>query len=257
MVGSVGVGPLRNAARSRRLIRLRPTAPATLREMVRPKRGGAVEASSAAWATICIVKSDDETRAPFFVARTNSARRRRRSGGGGIRVDPGDASAVTPPPPVCEPVKKSGRKALAATGAARGNDFPTADRRHAGAEAMAALANDLAGLIRPFHRSSPRATRRPFEYNALFCLQKNISAGFRFALPTRADWLVERSGVRVAKRSRKTSKPPPLPGRRRARDIGESCRASQSRAARALYGIFRDAKTFYARFFDALASKNG
>ena len=49
----------------------------------------------------------------------------------------------------------SGRKALAAAGAASGDDLAAADRFHTGAEAVAALAHDLAGLISPLHGSAP------------------------------------------------------------------------------------------------------
>ena len=46
---------------------------------------------------------------------------------------------------------KSGRKALAAFGAAAANDFLSASGQHALAEAMAALADKSAWLIRAFH----------------------------------------------------------------------------------------------------------
>jgi len=78
-------------------MRLRPTAPATFRDTVKPNRGDAVAASGDSRGTIWIVKSDEETRAPFLVARTKSARLRKRSGGGGVWVNRGEASAVTPP----------------------------------------------------------------------------------------------------------------------------------------------------------------
>jgi hypothetical protein len=65
------------------------------------------------------------------------------------------------------PEEKSGGQALAAAGAAGRDDFPSPDRRHAGAEPVTALANNLAGLVGPFHRSSPRATQRPLNNKAL------------------------------------------------------------------------------------------
>ena len=46
---------------------------------------------------------------------------------------------------------KLGRKALAAFGAAAANDFLSASGQHALAEAMAALADKSAWLIRAFH----------------------------------------------------------------------------------------------------------
>ena len=50
---------------------------------------------------------------------------------------------------------RSGREALAATRATGGDDLAAADGRHAGAETVATLAHDLAGLISPLHGSSP------------------------------------------------------------------------------------------------------
>ena len=46
---------------------------------------------------------------------------------------------------------RSGRELLAAPRAASGDDLAAADRRHAGAKAMAALAHDFAGLKGPLH----------------------------------------------------------------------------------------------------------
>jgi hypothetical protein len=48
----------------------------------------------------------------------------------------------------------SGRKTLAAASAASVQDLAAAHGRHAGAEAVAALAHELGGLIRPFHWSN-------------------------------------------------------------------------------------------------------
>jgi hypothetical protein len=47
----------------------------------------------------------------------------------------------------------SGAQALAATRAARGEDFAAAGGREAGAEAVTALAHQFAGLISPLHGS--------------------------------------------------------------------------------------------------------
>ncbi len=47
----------------------------------------------------------------------------------------------------------SGRKLLAAAGAAGVEHLAAADGRHAGSESVAALANELAGLISPLHVS--------------------------------------------------------------------------------------------------------
>ena len=51
------------------------------------------------------------------------------------------------------------REALAAMGAASSDDLAATLGRHAGTEAMPALANELARLIRPLHGSSPVAGR--------------------------------------------------------------------------------------------------
>ena len=63
-------------------------------------------------------------------------------------------------------LSRSGGELLAAAGAARVQNFAAADGRHAGAEAVAALAHELAGLISPLHdrrlqRRLRRATRAP------------------------------------------------------------------------------------------------
>src|SRR6476620_5958666 len=50
---------------------------------------------------------------------------------------------------------RSGGQALAAAGAASGDDAAAADGGHAAAEAMAALAHDLGGLVSPLHGSAP------------------------------------------------------------------------------------------------------
>src|SRR5690606_8079656 len=53
----------------------------------------------------------------------------------------------------------SRRKALAAPGTAPCNDLAAADSRHAAAEAMAALADKHAGLIRALHVDTPKSKR--------------------------------------------------------------------------------------------------
>src|SRR5215211_9074550 len=53
----------------------------------------------------------------------------------------------------------SSRQALAAMSTTGGDDLAAALRRHARAKAMAALAHELARLIRPLHGSSPVASR--------------------------------------------------------------------------------------------------
>jgi hypothetical protein len=75
------------------------------------------------------------------------------------------------------PEEKSGGQALAAAGAAGRDDFPSPDRRHSGAEPVAAFANNLAGLVGPFHRSSPRATQRPLNNKALISGPKLLLPG--------------------------------------------------------------------------------
>jgi len=68
------------------------------------------------------------------------------------------------------PKARSGRKTLAAARATRGEDLAAADRGAAGAEAVPALANELARLISPLHvfdsngeigADGPRAANRP------------------------------------------------------------------------------------------------
>ena len=49
----------------------------------------------------------------------------------------------------------SGRKLLAATRAAGGDDATATDSGHAGAKAVAALAHEFAGLISPLHGYAP------------------------------------------------------------------------------------------------------
>ena len=51
----------------------------------------------------------------------------------------------------------SGRQLLATTCAASGDDATATDRGHAGAEAVAALAHEFAGLISPLHGYAPVA----------------------------------------------------------------------------------------------------
>ncbi len=51
--------------------------------------------------------------------------------------------------------KGSGRQLLAATRATGGDDLAATDRGHAGAEAVTALAHELAGLIGPLHDNAP------------------------------------------------------------------------------------------------------
>jgi hypothetical protein len=53
------------------------------------------------------------------------------------------------------PVKISGRKALAAMSPAGSQHLATTNGGHAGAEAVTALANELAGLIGSLHGTSP------------------------------------------------------------------------------------------------------
>jgi hypothetical protein len=68
--------------------------------------------------------------------------------GGG---DPEKFRAPLQPPDVIPHNAVLGRQALAALAAAIGDDAASADGRHAGAEAVAAGANQLAGLISAFH----------------------------------------------------------------------------------------------------------
>lgn len=51
--------------------------------------------------------------------------------------------------------KRSGRQALAALGAAGGDNSAAANSGHAGPKAVTALAHKLAGLIGAFHDKTP------------------------------------------------------------------------------------------------------
>ena len=53
------------------------------------------------------------------------------------------------------PPTGSSRKALAAAGTSRRDDLATAHRRHAGTEAVAALADEFRGLVGSLHGTSP------------------------------------------------------------------------------------------------------
>jgi hypothetical protein len=71
---------------------------------------------------------------------------------------------------------KSGRKALAAAGAAGSNNLHTTIGGHTGAEAMTALADEFARLICPFHGESPDTI--------LFLQEKSLLGGkFRQCRP--------------------------------------------------------------------------
>src|SRR3954452_7253199 len=116
------------ASLSRRRTRLRTTALPTLRETVNPSRAGA----SSSRLRACSTKPGVEARNPEEAAR-KSARCRNRSMETRGRWPPSGAQPLTPLRP------------------AGGNHLAASLSRHAGAEAVAALANELARLIGPLH----------------------------------------------------------------------------------------------------------
>ena len=156
------------AARSRRRMRLRSTAPPVLRVTVKPiltlpaasPRDRACSVSSA----LCARRPD--------AAALNSTRRLSRSTGG-----TGPVRTLRP----------SGRKLLAAARPAGGDDLAARGGGHAGAKAMAALAHELARLIGAFHGPGLRREARPSGC-ARACLAKDANGRppTASALPARA-----------------------------------------------------------------------
>jgi hypothetical protein len=123
--------------------------------------------------------------------RMKAAARGRRDEVRSFRQAPDQACART-----AHRERENGRlrgKALAAMGAASSDDLAATLRRHARTESMAALANELARLIRPFHGSSPVGSRaaallsvsRPSRVNPDHVLQKR-SAPEASAVSSRA-----------------------------------------------------------------------
>ena len=117
------------------------------------------------------------------------------------------------------------REALAAAGAAGGDDVAAADRLHARPETMAALADELAWLIGSFHCRSPLATRllaRRFcsrcEIGGLRCEARQLRSeifAFRAAKPLmRGPARPPRAGQKPMRAKRPA---PPLSERRRRR----------------------------------------
>src|SRR5690606_16567384 len=131
----------RKVSRSTRLMRLRPTAcGSTLRETASPSRAGGAPA------TKCRENSGEAVRRPCWKARSYSARARTRTWRGNRAVMEGTArsrsSAVAG-----RGGTASGRQALAALGAATGEDLAAVGGLHAGTEAVVALALEVAGLV--------------------------------------------------------------------------------------------------------------
>ena len=126
----------RAASFNRRRVRLRTTALPTRLVTVKPSRTGPLSPRCIA----CKTSPGIGALRPLAASNKNSARRLRRIG------------AATHPP-------ASGRQALAALGAAIGQDFAAADRRHAGAESVPALADKLGRLIGALHGTALRRKR--------------------------------------------------------------------------------------------------
>src|SRR5690606_17566020 len=131
-----------NAWRSTRLIRLRPTAcGSTLRETARPSRAGGGPA------TKCRENSGEAVRRPCWKARSNSARARTRTLRGKRAFMWWGTARSRPSTSAGRDETASGRQALAALGAAAGEDLAAVGGLHAGTEAVVALALEVAGLV--------------------------------------------------------------------------------------------------------------
>ena len=145
------------AALRRRRMRLRSTAPPSFFVTVKPKRGpseadaAGVLSRPAARGRVSSTKEGVANRAPPLTLR-NSA----------LFLSVSIATA-TPPREAMQAASRRplGRQALAPLGPAARDHFDAAGGRHAGAEAVPALAHELAGLIGPFHgRYSSRNLKR-------------------------------------------------------------------------------------------------
>src|ERR1700721_848896 len=90
---------------------------------------------------------------PLAATRRNSERRVRRPGTGGM----GGASSWPGAGGGCAGAPRLGGQALAALRAAIGEDLAAADGRHAGAEAVPALTDQLRRLVGALHEAVLRA----------------------------------------------------------------------------------------------------
>ena len=133
------------AVRSRRLIRLRSVAWPTRLVTVSPKRRPQVRLSAG---------GPGPSSAPY---ESGGPRPPRRSLARFVRRADRSCATLAHRAGLAP---RSGRQALAAVGAASSDDLAATLGRHAGTEAMAALANELARLIRPLHVTSPVRDRR-------------------------------------------------------------------------------------------------
>lgn len=124
------------AARRRRRALLRATALPTLRLTVKPTRNtGSFAEEQPSTSRACKTTPGAAHFRPALATRRNSERRFR-------RAIPGDTAC-------------SGGQALAALGAAPGQNSAAANGRHAGTESVPALANELAWLKGAFHTPTP------------------------------------------------------------------------------------------------------
>src|SRR6201996_7867740 len=129
-------------ARRRRLARLRATALPILRLAVKPTRKLPALRAGSGVAANSRVKAPTTRRMPRAAARKSARFCRRHS----VNWDGREGAAVT---------GSSGRKLLAAMGAAAGQDLAAAGGGHARTKAMAALAHDFARLIGALHKAAP------------------------------------------------------------------------------------------------------
>lgn len=140
----------REAARRRRLARLRATALPIFRDAVKPTRmagNSAIEPSGCCSGRAAICR----TNARLTALRPRAHRRKsRRFSRRASRSTPGASWLVR---------RASSAQALATLGAAGANYPPTTHRGHAGAKAVAPFAHEPARLVRSFHGSNPRYRR--------------------------------------------------------------------------------------------------
>src|SRR3546814_8457930 len=172
-------------------MRLRPTAcGSTLRETARPSRAGGGPA------TKCSENSGEAVRRPCWKARSNSARARTRTWRG-KRAFMGETVRSRPSASAGRGETASGRQALAALGAAAGDDLAAVGGLHAGTDAVVALALEVAGLVGALGgHGGTRADTRRKEPESLLCDDLAGQAGARSQSRRRAERPVGTEGDR-------------------------------------------------------------
>ncbi len=136
----------RAASFKRRRVRLRTTALPTFLVTVKPMRAGPGSGRIMA----CKTRPGSAALRPSLATSRKSVRRFKRSGAGTQAPWPVGGPAPDPAPSCV-----LGRKLLAADPAAIGNDLAAANCGHAGAKAVAPLADQLRGLIGALHVTTP------------------------------------------------------------------------------------------------------